>query len=94
MHDGRVGIQGLIDNPGGRILKLFRLADHVNDIEAEPANTLVIPEIDDLIEFLTHGGVVPVQISLRDVVKVQIVQRCPRFVPINLTRRIGERFPG
>ena len=94
MHDGRIGIQGLIDNPGGRILKLFGLADHVNDVEAEPANTLVIPEIDDLIEFLTHGGVVPVQISLCDVVKVQIVQRCPRFVPINLTRRIGERRPG
>ena len=94
MHDGRVGIQGLIDNPGGCILKLFGFADHVNDVEAEPANTLVIPEIDDLIEFLTHGGVVPVQISLCDVVKVQIVQRHPRFVPINLTRCIGERRPG
>lgn len=68
MHDGRI-VYRVLSITGGRILKFFGLTDHVNDVEAEPANTLVIPEIDDLIELLTHGGVVPVQISLRDVVR-------------------------
>ena len=54
------------------VLIKFRLGDDVDDVETETLDALRLPEAQDVGHFLPHGGVLPVQVGLHDVVKMQI----------------------
>ena len=54
------------------ILVKFGLGNDVDDVETEALDALRLPESQDVGHFLPHGGVLPVQVGLHDVVKMQI----------------------
>ena len=54
------------------ILVKFGLGNDVDDVETEALDALRLPEAQDVGHFLPHGGVLPVQVGLHDVVKMQI----------------------
>ena len=54
------------------ILVKFGLGNDVDDVETETLDAFRLPEAQDVGHFLPHGGVLPVQVGLHDVVKMQI----------------------
>ena len=54
------------------VLIKFRLGDDIDDVKAKALDAFHLPEAQDVGHFLPHGGVLPVQVGLHDVVKMQI----------------------
>ena len=54
------------------VLIKFRLGDDIDDVKAKALDAFRLPKAQDVGHFLPHGGVLPVQVGLHDVVKMQI----------------------
>ena len=55
------------------IFQYIRLGDQVDDIEAEASDAFLFPEADDILQFLSHLRVFPVEVCLGDVKQVQVI---------------------
>ena len=55
------------------IFQHIRLGDQVDDVEPESANSLFLPEADDIFEFFPYSRVLPVEIRLGYIKQMQIV---------------------
>ena len=73
MNVGAVRVHLPIVGSGRRVEKLRVFPNDVDDVEAEPVDAAAAPEVDDVDEFGPHLRVVPVQISLAEIVKVKVV---------------------
>ena len=74
VHNRGVGVLCLVHGAFGSVEQLLALADDVNDVKAETAHTLLVPEVHDLKQLVAHSRVVPVHVSLGAVVQVHVEQ--------------------
>ena len=70
-----------------RIVLERALADEVHDVETEPLDATRFPEAEDVLELFAHGGILPVEIGLRDVEKMEVRLVKTRYI---LPRRAAE----
>ena len=55
------------------VFQHVRLGDQVDHVEAEASDAFLFPEADDILEFLSHLRVFPVEVCLGDVKQVQVI---------------------